>query len=492
MAAGAISAFAMPPFGIFPLLLVTFPVLFYLLADATIKQAAARGFLFALGYHVLGLFWIASAMLVDAAHFWWAIPLAVLALPAYFALYSALATATYAAIRNKFRNTAQPLLLALFLCIAEIARCRLLTGFEWNLFGQTWDSVPAVLQSASLVGIHALTLLTLLLAFAPVWWKNGARALALSFVLLFAVLAVWGGARMASNATSYQPGIQLRLVQPNIPQHLKWDPKRRDQNFETVLAMTDLSANLTPSHIIWPEAAVPFMLNTAPDARLQIGLRTPGNGLAIVGTPWRDDTPEGRVYHNSLVAINETGAVTARFDKQHLVPFGEYFPLRGFLKNLGFDVSAIAAGANDFTPGDGLQTLNLKGLPPVSPLICYEVIFSGRVARDDVRPAWLLNITNDAWFGSTTGPYQHFAIARLRAIEEGIPLVRVANTGISGIIDSYGRIVASTRLNEQVTLDHGLPVPAATPTLFSKWRFWPLLLLMLATLVAAVAFREKQ
>lgn len=489
---GASTAFAMPPFGLFPLLFITLPALFYLLADATPRQGFARGFLFAFGYHVLGLYWIASSMLVDVASFWWAIPLAVVALPAYFALYTGLAAATYTVVRNKFTTAGQPFILALVLMIAEIARCRLLTGFEWNLFGQTWDSVPAVLQSVSLFGIHALTFLTLLLTLAPVWWRAGNRRIAASMVLLFVLLGSWGAYRLFSHDTTYQPGIQLRLVQPNIPQDLKWDPALRDENFATTLAMADLSSNLRPSHIIWPEAAVPFMLNAAPDARLQIGLRTPGNGLSLVGTPWRDERPDGRVYHNSMVALNDTGTVVARFDKQHLVPFGEYFPFRALFKKYGFDVSAIAAGANDFTPGDGLRTLALPGLPAFSPLICYEVIFSGRVARDDTRPAWLLNITNDAWFGSTTGPYQHFAIARLRAIEEGVPLVRVANTGISGVIDAYGRVVAHTRLNERVALDHGLPQPTATATPFSTWRFLPLLILMVSALCVAVAFCKKQ
>lgn len=488
---GALGVLAMPPFGLLPVLLLSLPALYWLLQNASTRQAFTRGFCFALGFHVLGLFWIASAMTVDLASFWWAIPLAVVALPAYFALYTGLSTAVYVLLKNNITEAARPLLLALLLMVAAIAQSRLFTGFEWNLYGQAWHHVLPVMQSLSLFGIHALTFLTLLLALIPVWLRARHIWPPVLLVLLFLALGLWGAARLQQHLTEYVPQVQLRLVQPNIPQELKWDAELRDQHFNTLLQLTDLSAALMPTHIIWPEAATPFMLNRAPDARLEIGLRTPSNGLSLIGTPWREDTPTGRIYYNSMAALDATGTIVARYDKAHLVPFGEYFPMRALLQSLGLNINAIAAGSADFTAGAGPRTLALAGLPPVSPLICYEIIFSGKVT-DAERPQWLLNLTNDAWFGSTTGPHQHFAAARLRALEEGLPVVRVANTGITGIVDAYGRVLAATKLNQQVVLDHGLPQAADSPTFFSHYRFGPLLLLLFGSVLLLFAFCNKR
>jgi len=249
--------------------------------------------------------------------------------------------------------------------------------------------------------------------------------------------------------------------------------------------------------VIWAETAVPFLLNGDPHLQAVLGGAAPPDGLLITGAPSLEPVPDGPqdALFNSLYAIRPTGAVAARFDKVHLVPFGEYLPLRGLLGRLGF--AGLAAGQRDFGSGPERRTLALEGLPPFSPLICYEVIFPGRVyPREGPRPAWLLNITNDAWFSRpplvprSSGPYQHFASARLRTVEEGLPLVRAANNGISAIIDPYGRILARLPLNAVDTLDAALP-RALAPTLFSRLGNWVLVPLLLLLALPAALLRDR-
>jgi apolipoprotein N-acyltransferase len=248
----------------------------------------------------------------------------------------------------------------------------------------------------------------------------------------------------------------LRVVQPNIAQTLKWVPAERARNFERLLELTasPAASGAAPvTHVIWPETAVPFFLERDAGARQAMASVTPSGGGIITGAPRvRTEADGGNRFWNSLHAVDGSGAVVASYNKSHLVPFGEYMPLRGILP-----VGGIAAGATDFSSGPGPATLQVPGLPPFSPLICYEVIFPGAVKDSGNRPDWLLNVTNDAWYGNSAGPHQHFAISRVRAVEEGLPLVRSANTGISGIVDGYGRVTAYLALGERGIVDAGLP-----------------------------------
>ena len=271
---------------------------------------------------------------------------------------------------------------------------------------------------------------------------------------------------LAGAGDAVVPDVRLRLVQPNIDQRLKWRPELRRRHVLRQVGMSIAAADTTrgveaPTHVIWAETAVPLALGGDPAALGIIGSATPRGGLVITGALRR--TPAGekpfRVW-NSLHAVDDRGRVVGTYDKFHLVPFGEYVPFRGLLS-----FAKVTAGQVDFSRGSGVRTLRLPGLPPVSPLICYEVIFPGRVADRRDRPGWLLNITNDAWYGRSSGPYQHFAAARMRAVEEGLPLVRVAGTGISGVVDAYGRTVARLGLGRAGVIDSALPAPisAATP-----------------------------
>ena len=272
-------------------------------------------------------------------------------------------------------------------------------------------------------------------------------------------------------------GVGLRLVQAGIPQREKW---RRDLRNRNLLRHHELSTENRPdwvSHIIWPENAATFFLADDEPRRLALAQAVPRGGLLITGAPRRAVGPL-RIW-NSAFAVDERGTVLAQYDKFHLVPFGEYAPFRKFLP-----VDKIAHGMTDYSAGSGPNTLHLPGLPPVSPLICYEVIFPGAVLDRADRPAWLLNLTNDAWYGKTAGPHQHMAISRVRAVEEGLPVVRAANTGISSVIDPYGRVLGSLPLDTTGTLDSRLPKPVKDPTAYGRYGDLPFLILLL-TLAAA-------
>jgi apolipoprotein N-acyltransferase len=258
--------------------------------------------------------------------------------------------------------------------------------------------------------------------------------------------------------------VRLRLVQPNIPQALKWKQDLRYSHLLKLIELSRAEGQRPPTHVIWAETAVPYLLDRDPQARLAVAKAAPPGGLVITGAV--RTSPEGeRPYQvwNSLMALDEDGVIRAVFDKFHLVPFGEYMPMKSFLP-----LKKITEGSTDFSPGPGPLTIDLKGLPPVGPLICYEVIFPHEVTDPGLRPAWLLNLTNDSWYGYSTGPFQHFAAARMRAVEEGLPLVRVANGGISGIVGPYGEVVASLALDTDGIVDGPLPKPLSNPTLYSK------------------------
>ncbi len=271
-------------------------------------------------------------------------------------------------------------------------------------------------------------------------------------------------------------GVRLRLVQANIAQHHKWRDDLRADHFARHVELTAAPAAAPITLVIWPETAVPYLLDREPERLAMIADLVPPGGLLITGAVRA--TPEGMTpfqVWNSLRVIDDGGAVVATYDKHHLVPFGEYVPFRGILT-----LVKLTAGAVDYSPGPGPRTLALDGLPSVSPLICYEAIFPGQVTDPDDRPGWLLNVTNDGWYGVSTGPYQHLAQARLRAVEEGLPLVRAANTGISAVVDSFGRVTASLGLAKAGVVDAALPMALPDPTPFARAGAWPFLFVLAA------------
>jgi apolipoprotein N-acyltransferase len=485
---GAIAAGALPPLYLLPLLPVAFTGLVWLCDGSRGRVAAfAVGWCFGLGHFVAGLYWIGHAFLVDAERFGGMMPFAVAGLSAYLALFPGLAV--LAAWLARPAGVGRIVALAAAWTVAEWLRGELLTGFPWNLVGYAWSVSESMLQLTWLTGILGLSLVTVLAAAMPAALSGGEpgagrrwRPLALAGALLL-VLWVGGQIRLLTAQVGEVPGVRLRLVQANIPQAEKWRPDRREANFARYLQLTSSPGAARVSHVIWPETAAAFFIaKDAPRRRLIGGLAPPG-GLVLTGAPrtTAERTTPFRVW-NSFHAIAPGGEIVATYDKFHPVPFGEYLPLRGLLERLGLD--RLAQGAADFSSGPGPTTLELAGLPPVSPLICYEVIFPSRVTEPGRRPGWLLNLTNDAWFGSSSGPYQHLAMARVRAVEQGLPLVRSAGTGISAVVDPYGRVLGRLGLNKSGVLDAALPRALDGPSLYARLGDLPILVLALAALVA--------
>ncbi len=471
IALGGLSVLALPPISAAPLLFVTVPLLIWLLDGTGSRRAAfAVGWGFGFGYFLFGLYWVAFALTVDLARFWWVMPFAIAGLPAGLAVLWGTVAAVWRAL--PWRGAHRVLGFALLMGAMEWVRGHALTGFPWNLPGYVWIDWLPILQAASVVGLYGLTFLTLLVAASPaaVVARDGQasrRAAVLPAMALVAILAVtgWGLQRVPGAPVATVPDVQLRLVQGNIPQVEKWDPAFARRNFEVQRQLSVAEGFPAVTHVIWPETAVPYNVMGDPLARELLAQVTPAGGMTLVGAPRFGGTDADQTYWNSLLALDDTGTVQAVFDKFHLVPFGEYVPdWAWFLTAVGADVS----GAGGYSAGDGPVTLDLPGLPPMSPLICYEVIFPAQVTADGQRPAWLLNITNDAWYGETAGPHQHFAIAQARAVEEGMPLVRVASTGISGVVDPFGRVTARLGLGSQGVVDAPLPQALPQPTPYAR------------------------
>ncbi|MGQ9366363.1 apolipoprotein N-acyltransferase [Azospirillum sp. ST 5-10] len=490
---GGLAAFALPPADALPVLLVAFPGLLWLLAGVRSRRGAfAVGWFFGFGHHLLGLYWVSFALFTDIDRFWWALPLAAAGLPMLLSLFTGLAALAFWTARAE--GLARPLLFAAAWAAAEWLRGHLFTGFPWNLTGYGWVGVLPVLQGASVVGIYGLSLLTVLVAALPAALADRrlpARRAGLALAAGLAVLAgigVWGALRLQGADPATVPGVRLRLVQAAVDQRLKWDPAERQTNFERHLALSAAPAAEPVTHVIWPETAAPFFLANDAARRMEVAAVTPPGGLVVTGAPRVAVAADGtRRFYNAMLAVDGSGAVVASYDKFHLVPFGEYMPLRRYLP-----VGAIAGNGAEFSAGPGPRSLDLPGLPPVSPLICYEVIFPHAVVDEADRPRWLLNLTNDAWYGLTAGPHQHFAIARVRAVEEGLPLVRSANTGISGVVDAHGRVTAYLGLGERGTLDAALPAALAEPTVYGRFGDLGFGLLLLSCLGLGMLARHRR
>ncbi|HWK45377.1 MAG TPA: apolipoprotein N-acyltransferase [Stellaceae bacterium] len=495
-ALGALAVGALPPFNLVFLLLPAFTGLVWLIEGTPTRWAAFRlGWCWGLGFFVFGLYWTTLSLFVDIERFWWLVPFALFGLPILLAVYAGAAVAATRAIPGS--TVSRALVLAIAWTGAEWLRGHLLTGFPWNLIGYAWsaDAPPllAVLQSTALFGSYGLSLITVAVAALPAGlggspiygsptysspgasrWRRAGPAVIGGVVLVG--IGVFGAVRLSAGPDPLVPGVTLRLVQPNIPETLKWDPAARARNFQAILALAAAPAATPPTDIVLPEAAITYLLNRDGGARGALAAVTPPGGLMLAGTIRGNPLPAPPTeFFDSLMALDGSGAVIATYDKFHLVPFGEYVPLARYLP-----LERIVGGLGALSSGPGPVTLALPHLPPVSPLICYEANFPEDVVAPGPRPAWLLTITNDAWFGTSTGPYQHFASARVRAVEQGLPLLRAANTGISGVVDAHGRVLQRLGLNRAGVIDTALPMPLGI-TPYGQYGDFALLVMMLLT-----------
>jgi len=503
--AGAVSVLALAPFFAWPVLFATLPVLMWSIDAARaevdppdlrrwwrhpVARAAAVGWWFGFGYFLTGLFWIGEAFLVEAEKFAVLMPFAVMLMPAGLAIFWAGATAAAVALRWQ-PGWERIAALALTLAGAEWLRGHVLTGLPWNVLGYALTWPLPLMQTAAVFGIYGLTLLAVPIFAAPaVVWVDAAdagHASAQRVVgVLFAAtllmgLALLGSLRLRNPDPPPLDGVRVRLVQPSVPQRQKWRPENQERIFLEHLELSrrasggqaDGAAGI--SLIIWPEAAMPFLPLNAPGALAAIG-RLLADGAHLVSGALRIEesqaAPSGsrRRIHNSLMVFGHGGRLVSVYDKIHLVPFGEYLPLQTTLEAIGLEQLTRMRGG--FDKGKSPRPLvRVPGLPPMGPLICYEAIFPGTIVQGSERPAFLLNVTNDGWFGQTTGPHQHLHQARLRAVEEGLAMLRVANNGISAVIDARGRMPHWLGLDEKGVIDSALPAAVAPPP-YARYGDW--------------------
>lgn len=459
--------------------LVGFGFVFYLFVNAPRARGAAWiGWAFGAGYFAATLFWIVEPFFVDLARDGWMAPFALLGMSGGLAIFWGLAmgAAHWLAPGGGWRGA---LAWAACLSIAELARSYVLTGFPWALIGHVWIGWGPM-QLAAVTGPIGLTLLTLLAVALVMVAFSRRRVLALAMLVPFAALygaGVWLGAQPVPDAGE-RPVV--RLIQPNAAQRLKWDPDYAPVFFARQLEFTAAPAVRKPDLIIWPETSVPTILNRAGPAFARIA--EAAAGAPVVLGIQRFDSAKA---YNSLVALDGTGAVTDVYDKAHLVPFGEYIPLAWLL---GYTPLAGIVGDQGYgyTPGPGARVLDLGPLGKMLPLICYEAIFPQDLNAAPERPDWLVQITNDAWFGQISGPYQHLAQARLRAVEQGLPMLRAANTGVSAVIDARGRVTVELGLGQAGYVDADLPPPLGE-TIYARTGDWAMsaVLLLLVLLLAA-------
>jgi len=475
---GGLTAFSFAPFYLFPLLVVSYPLLLLILfRSQRFVEAFFMGWWFGFGQFFTGLIWLSSAFAVDGRYPGWLGYIAVASLAALLALFSALVTGiVWALFRKKDPGLyALPIMLSFTILwnLAEWLRGHIFTGFPWNLAGYTWGFSDIMLQTSAIWGIYGLGLLTIFLALVPYILIRGqaktACATLFASVLIIAGMIFYGAGQL-SGPTKFRDDVKLKIVQTNISQKDKWDPAKKADNFIKYLKMSKSRPAEGITHIIWPETAVVYFLDREPSRRYLIADMLPENAVLMTGFPRIRRRPELKAW-NSFAIIDAEGRVRGIYDKQHLVPFGEYTP--GFLhKSLSFLGLGMLVDGLSYSKGDGKRTLHLPGMPAVGVLVCYEVIFPGDVVDKNDRPDWLLNITNDAWYGDFSEPYQHLVQTRVRAIEEGLPIVRSAGTGISAVIDARGRVIKSLGLDRPGVIISQLPVKKDVATLYSRNSGW--------------------
>jgi apolipoprotein N-acyltransferase len=509
VAAGLAAAFAHPPFGLLPGL-AGYAAILWLCDDTAaprrLRSAFFRAWLAGSAYFAVSTWWIGEAFFVDAKDQAWMAPFAVTAMAAGLALFWGLGGLLY-----RLAAPAGALRLLVFagaFTAAEWLRGHVFGGFPWDLPGETWRAGSAPSQLASIVGAYGLTWITLAICAAPgLGWRRRDAQVAMGLAAAaLAGLYGFGVWRLAGASDAPAPGApMIRVVQPDTPEQADYDAAALRRILARNLALTSAPAAPAPDIVIWSEAGLPAALgdylapgtwtNAAIQAAMQPGATLITGGYRAAPASPGQDAPDGLVYYNSLAAVRRTPAglaVTGLYDKHTLVPFGEYLPLGRYLAPLG--VQQLIHVGEGFTPGPPPRPLAPPGVPPFQALICYESLFPG-VTREGgrlagFRPAWIVNISDDAWFGVTSGPWQHLNLASYRAIEEGLPMVRATPTGVSAIIDAYGRVLPGKLLGQGAygEIDSPLP-PALSPTVFG--RYGPAGVVGLLLVSVAALFRRR-
>lgn len=505
--AGFAPALAHPPFGFWPGL-VGFGLLMGLLdraeAARPLRSAFWRGWLAGTAYFLISTWWVGEAFLVDFEAHGWQAPFAIGFLAGGLGLLWGAAGVAYRwmASGSGWRRV---LVFAAVFAVFEWLRGHILSGFPWDLPGEAWRAGGWISQSASVIGAYGLSLVTLAMAAtAGLWWGNEARQprlIATSVAVgALVLLGGFGAARLAQPLPPPAP-LRIRIVQANIDQAAKWTPASFRTIFESYTSLTAQApkpGEPPPRVVIWPESAIPadsadyLAEGTWTRAELMSALK-PGQILLMGAVRTEGAGPDAR-YFNSVLALRRDAAGLTRldfYDKHHLVPFGEYMPADKLMGAIGF--KALVHVGEGFTSGPPPKPMSVPGLPPVQPLICYESLFPSFIADDRPRPDWIANVSNDAWFGKTSGPWQHLNLASYRAIEEGLPMIRATPTGVSAVVDAYGRPLARLSQGDKGVIDAELPSPAASP-FYRVLRDWPFFMVAFTILAtnAAILMRYKK
>ena len=482
--AGALAALAMPPLHWLPLAVVGIVAFVWLWDTAPgPKGALLRGWAWGTGHFAVGSYWIVEAFFVPPADYGPLGPPIVVGLAALLGFFPAMAAgaAKWVALRwpSMGGRYCRLLLLAIAWTIAEWLRGHVFTGYPWNPLAHVWAFATPLLQGAALFGVYGLGLLTFMILSAPAaGWRASILALAVAGGAGFA-----GQAAMAPVDTAGD-GPLVRIVQPNTPQAEKWRPENRAAQMGKLVELSRGDGFDRLAAVIWPETAPPFVVEPGSMALEVMARAVPPGGYLLTGAARGTRNREDGVW-NSLLVIDGAGEIVATYDKIHLVPLGEYIPFHKqlaamllWINRSGLAPVSGSIGRGSFEVGESRVTLDLPRLPSFSPIICYEVIFPAAVTGPGARPRWLLNVTNDAWFGLSSGPYQHLASARVRAVAEGLPMLRAANTGVSAVIDAYGRVLAALDMQQEGVIDHRIPA-TREPTAYGRWGDGALVVLLL-------------
>lgn len=492
--AGAIGALSVPPFYFLPVLFFTMPIWVWCLDGAErlpgwrkiVSPAFTIGFAFGLGYFLVAFHWLGAAFLVEGGIMVGLMPFAILALAGLIALFWGIASALAHLLWTG--GAMRIVTLAVFLAAAEWARGHFFSGFPFDLLGYALAFNDPISQSASVVGVYGLTLLVALLSFTPalIWPAdqcNLARRLA-PLVLALIVMGgqfAWGQYRLETTKITPRTDMKMRLVQPMILDHADWAAAKPAAIITKLINLSEMHTGPNDpglsdiTQIVWPESSLPFYFSQYPEALSRIGKMLPAKTILLTGAAQQQYDPDiapgaPLPAYNALLAIDHAGEIIASYDKIHLVPFGEYLPFPGFFAMLG--LRQFVPGANGWQPGTRPRLMAVPGTPAFLALICYEAAFSGDLGRGVKDAQFILNITNDAWFDGSIGPAQHADMARLRAVEQGLPMVRVGNSGVTMLVDPLGRVTARLAPETTNVLDV-IPAHRLAGTLFTRLGYWP-------------------
>lgn len=469
-ALGALSARSMAPANLWPVLFIGLGGLYFFVSKApTPFKAGLYAMIFALGYFGFSLSWIGNALLIKDNPYWWAWPLAVSGLPLLLSLFPASLCMLHKYISLRLIKSAAPFLnyvsFCICLAISDYARGHIFTGFPWNLYGYTWADILPIAQLASISDIYLLNIVTIFWAVFPAFiitspYKWFAKTIITTLVILsFAVIYIFGQVRIDNYDEKYIPDTQVIVVQPNIKQSEKWKPENRAKNFLQLVEMSNYNDGYKAKNtiIIWPETAISQdVLNTkwAMDRIRSLLANYPDTATLVTGALLHNS--ETNTYNNSIITLNSKAEITNQYDKKHLVPFGEYMPLSNI-----FDIAPIV-GFTGFQKGEKANIQRLPSGARYAAVICYEIIFPHFTRFFNIKkPDFIINVTNDAWYGNSAGPYQHIVQVKFRAIESGIPVIRSANTGVSIAYSPIGKAVSSIKLGEKNIFIGKIPLSIA-------------------------------